>query len=292
MGNQARIEKKLFPYLIAAPAVIFLGFLVIYPLIKGILLSFFSVKFAESGMFVGLKNYIRLFRDANFWHSLKITMIYSVVSVAGTFCLGLLMALLINVEFRGRTIVRAILALPWAISDIAVAIMWNWIFDYQFGALNYLLRVLHIINEPVQWLLNPNIALWSVLMAYIWKSFPLSMLILLSGLQAIPKEQYEAATVDGAGKIQSFWYVTLPGLKPTASILLLLSIVWSFRSFALTWALTQGGPIKATETIAIAVYKNAFMYFDMSYASTLGVIGLILSLIVSFFYFRMERKQD
>jgi len=286
-----QVERKVFPYIIAAPAIICLSLVVISPLIKGISLSFFSVKFAENAPFIGLKNYIRLFRSADFWHSLKITIIYSAVSVTGTFCLGLLLASLVNMQFRGRTIVRVILTLPWAVSDIAAAIIWGWMFDYQFGVLNYLLKILHVIKEPVQWLLNPHVALWSALMASIWKSFPLSMLILLAGLQAIPKEQYEAAIVDGAGRLQRFWYITLPGLRPTASILLLLSIVWSFRSFALIWALTQGGPMRATETIAIGVYKNAFNYYDMSYASALGVIGLILSLIISFFYFRLEKAE-
>ena len=285
-----RAKTRAFPYLLIAPSVICLCGILLFPIIKGILLSFYAVKFAESAPFVGLANYTRMLHDAAFWRMLRLTLIYTVFSVVGTFGLALAVALLVNKQFRGRTTVRAILTLPWAIPEVAAVLVWTWMFDYQYGVVNYLLQKLHVVQQSPQWLMNPQLALASVLIVTIWKVFPLSALVLLAGLQSISPELYEAARIDGAKRFQQFWYVTRPGLRAIASILLLLITIWSFRRFTIIWVMTQGGPMDATQTLVIGVYRFAFNYFDMGYAAALGVVGFLLSVVATLVYFYFDRR--
>jgi multiple sugar transport system permease protein len=287
-----RVKVWGFPYLLIAPSVLCLSGILLYPILKGVLLSFYAVKFAEAAPFVGLANYRRLFHDPAFWRMLQLTLTYTFFSVIGTFGLALAIALLLNKTFRGRTAVRAILTLPWAIPEVAAVLVWTWMFDYQYGVVNYLLKQLHVVQQSPQWLMNPHLALASVLMVTIWKVFPLSTLVLLAGLQSISPELYEAARMDGAQRFQQFWYVTKPGLRSIASILLLLITIWSFRRFTIIWVMTQGGPMDATQTLVVGVYRYAFNYFDMGYAAALGVIGFILSIIATLCYFTFDRRMN
>jgi len=265
---------------------------VLYPTAKGIGLSLYAVKFAEKAPFIGLNNYKYMLRNPSFWNSLRITLMYTFFSVAGTFIVALVTALLVDARFTGRTVARVLITLPWAIPAVSTGLIWSWIFDYQFGVMNYFLVKLGFVLEPLQWFLDSNLAMVAVLIVTIWKTFPLSSLILLSGLQAIPRDLYEAAIVDGASKWQQFVNVTLPGLRPISGILLLLNIIWSLRRFTIIWIMTQGGPMDATQTLSVAVYRNAFNYFDMGYASALGVVGFLISLLLSIMYFVYDKRTD
>ncbi|HHV39705.1 MAG TPA: sugar ABC transporter permease [Tepidimicrobium sp.] len=250
------------------------------------------MKFAEKAPFIGLNNYKYMLRNPSFWNSLRITLMYTFFSVAGTFIVALVTALLVDARFTGRTVARVLITLPWAIPAVSTGLIWSWIFDYQFGVMNYFLVKLGFVLEPLQWFLDSNLAMVAVLIVTIWKTFPLSSLILLSGLQAIPRDLYEAAIVDGASKWQQFVNVTLPGLRPISGILLLLNIIWSLRRFTIIWIMTQGGPMDATQTLSVAVYRNAFNYFDMGYASALGVVGFLISLLLSIMYFVYDKRTD
>ncbi len=285
-----RVKTRTFPYLLIAPSVLCLSGILLYPIIKGILLSFYAVKFAETAPFVGLANYRRMLYDPAFWRMLRLTLIYTFFSVGGTFGLALAIAILVNKRFRGRTAVRAILTLPWAIPEVAAVLVWTWMFDYQYGVVNFLLKQLHVIQQSPQWLMDPHLALASVLIVTIWKVFPLSTLVLLAGLQSISPDLYEAARIDGASRFQQFWYVTKPGLRAIGSILLLLITIWSFRRFTIIWVMTQGGPMDATQTLVVGVYRFAFNYFDMGYAAALGVVGFILSVVATLVYFTFDRR--
>lgn len=288
--NFKRLGTRALPYAFIAPTMICLVAFVLYPIVQGLLLSFRAVKFAEAAPFIGLGNYVRLIESPGFWKALVITLVYTFFSVVGTFAVALSTALLVNSRFSGRTVARALITLPWAIPEVASVLTWTWMFDYQYGVINYLLKKLHLIEQPVQWLLSPHMALVAVLIVTIWKVFPLSTLVLLSGLQAIPEELYEAALIDGAGRLQQFRHVTMPGLRSIASILLLLSTIWSLRRFTIIWVMTQGGPMDATQTLAVGVYRHAFNYFDMGYAAAMGTVGFVLSIILSLAYFYYESR--
>jgi len=286
-------KKKLdyFPYLLILPALVIVGFVYFYPILKGILLSFTAAKFVEKAPFVGLQNYRDLFGDPAFWHSCIITLIYTLFYVLGVFFMGLVTALLLNQKYKGRTIARVLMILPYAIPDIAAVAVWTWLFDYQYGVLNYLLKNLGLITTPVQWLANPNIALFSVLLVSIWRLFPFHSLTILSALQGVPEELYEAAELDGANNIKKFFYVTLPSIREIVGILLLLTIIWSFQRFTIIWTLTQGGPSRATETLVVQVYLKAFKYYQMGGAGAIGSLTVIFLMAVTVFHF-LNTKED
>lgn len=289
--RSARLESRVWPYLLIAPTMICISAFVLYPIVSGIALSFRGVKFAEPAPFIGLGNYKHMVKDPAFWNSVKITLIYTVFSVVGTFTVSLATALLINSRFKGRTVARALVTLPWAIPEVASVLVWSWMFDYQFGVVNYLLMKFGIVSESLQWLLDSRLAMIAVLIVTIWKVFPLGSLVLLSGLQAISTDLYEAAVIDGAGRWQQFTNVTLPGLRPVSGVLLLLNTIWALRRFTIIWVMTQGGPMDATQTLSVAVYRNAFNYFDMGYASAIGVSGFLISLLLSIAYLIYDRRR-
>ncbi len=287
-----KVGDRAWPYVLVAPAVIFICLLIIYPILKAIMMSFTATRFGEKAAHIGSANYIRLLKSPDFARIVRTTLVYTFVSVVGCIVVSMVTALLSNVQIPGRTIIRVITTLPWAIPEVASCLIWSWILNYDFGVLNYLLQSKGLIKEAVGWLIDPAVALSSVLLVTIWQIFPLSSMVLLAGLQGIPSELYEAARIDGGNSLQIFRYVTLPSLKPIANLLILLTAIWSIRRFTVIWVLTRGGPAMATETIVINVYHNAFRNFDMGYACAVGVVGLILSLILTAIYFMFQAKTE
>ena len=279
------------PYTLVLPALFILSALQIYPILRGIILSFYDIEFAEKAPFCGFNNYARMIHDPSFWHSVKITIIYTMFCVVGVYFIALLTALLLNNRFRGRTIAKVFITLPWAVPQVVACLVWRWIFDYQYGVLNYLVLSSRLIRENVGWLTDPSVALLSVLVVTVWKIFPLTSLVLLAGLQSIPHELYEAAEIDGATKIDILRYVTLPHLKPLTGLMILLVTIWSFKRFAIIWVLTQGGPLGATTTIVLKVYESAFRFFEMGYGATIGVAGFLFSIMITLIYFCLIRRE-
>jgi multiple sugar transport system permease protein len=263
-----------------------------YPIFECVRLSFFSVPYigASRISFVGLGNYIRMVNNPQFLHSLSITIIYTIVTVAGSFFVGLMTALLVNCKFRGRSVARTIMIIPWAVPQVAACLIWAWMFDPQYSVIDFFLLQTGLIKEDVNWLINSSVALFTVSMVTIWKCFPLSTIVLLSALQSIPQNLYEAAKIDGAGSISRFWYVTIPWAKSSIYILLLLVTIWSFRRFAIIYVLTGGGPSRATNTLIISIYNKAFKFFDVGGAETWGVVGFIFSTILTILYFALTAK--
>jgi multiple sugar transport system permease protein len=261
-------------------------------MVEGVLTSLYSGQQLAPlrGAFAGLANYARLIGDPNFWLSLQVTLVYTVACVGVTLIIALGVALLINTDFHGRRIARALIMLPWATPTVAAVLIWSWMFNYEYGVLNAGLRALGISRSGVSWLFSPHVALIAVLMVTIWKIFPFSAVVLLTALQAVDRNLYEAAALDGASRVGLFRYVTLPGIRPTLALLVLLVTIWSFQRFTIIWLLTQGGPIGSTQTIVIMVYNNAFRYIDTGYGAAIGVVGLIMSLFVALMYFVVERR--
>lgn len=247
-------------YVFILPLALILITLVAYPFFTGILLSFQNKTIGSEARWVGVSNYRELLvgdqYSSVFWNSVKISAIYTVVSVMLKLLLGMLMALMMNEQFRGRMLVRALLFLPWATPTIIVALTWRWILDGSINGLFNLFRVDYLgATTLVQFLSDPDRALWSVILAVTWQGTPFYTMMLLAGLQAIPSEQYEAAALDGAGPMQRFRDITLPGLVPAITITVLLSTIWTANSINFIYAMTRGGPANATMTFPMLAYE-------------------------------------
>ena len=219
-------------------------------------------------------------------------MFYTLGVVASAYVFGLVTALLLHQRFPARGTLRTVMIVPWAVPEVVASMIFVWILDAQYGVLNYFLMQLGLIQKPLAWLVESRLALSGVIIASVWKQFPLALLVLLAGLQTIPYEQYEAAMIDGAGAGQRFRYVTLPGLRPINTVLLLIMILYSFRRVALLYTMTAGGPARSTETLAVLTYNVAFQYQKLGYASTVGTLLLLILLAFTLVYFRLVVRQE
>lgn len=247
-------------YAFIFPLVVILIALVAYPFFAGIVLSFQNKTIGSGARWVGLDNYRELLYgdqySSVFWKSVRVSAIYTGVSVALKLVIGMCMALMVNEQFRGRMIVRALLFLPWATPTIIVALTWRWILDGSINGLINLFRVDYLgATTLVQFLSDPSKALWSVIIAVTWQGTPFYTMMLLAGLQAIPSEQYEAAALDGAGPFQRFRDITLPGLVPAITITVLLSTIWTANSINFIYAMTRGGPANSTMTFPMLAFE-------------------------------------
>ncbi len=236
--------------------------------------------------FIGLGHYIDIFQESRFWNSLWNTTFFTIISVLVEFVIGLAIALLINRQFRGRGIVRASVLVPWAIPTVVSALMWKFMFDGQNGVLAKLLEKMGVVSDMGLLLTTKTGSMFAVIFADVWKTAPFITLLLLAGLQTIPSALYEAAHVDGASKIQQFFRITLPLLKPAILVTLLFRTLDAFRIFDLVYVLTGGGPANATETISILTYKTMFAQMNFGEGSALSVIAFICIAIISIFYIR------
>lgn len=262
------------------------------PVLKGLDLSFTDTQLLNpgGGSYVGLDNYLGLLSSDAFYKSVVTTLVYTLFTVVGSLLLGLASAVVLNRAFPGRVFARAIIIMPWAVPTVAVVLVFRWIFNDSIGIANQGLGVLGIGSKG--WLTDPGYGMVSVLIATIWKVSPFVMLVILAALQSVPDELYEATQVDGADALSAFKSIVLPFLMPTLRIVGLLMAIWSFRRFEIIWLLTGGGPVDATNTIVINVYRQAFNNSQLGLAAAVGMLGLLLSLIVTVVYFFLEARSD
>lgn len=286
-------QSRLVPYLLLAPVIPVLALLIIYPIISAVVVSLYRTKFLvpRPQDFAGLVNYVTLLSDPKFLNSLWVTSIYVVVFTAMTLALGMMFALLLDQKFPGRGIVRALITIPWATPMIASILVWTWMFDYQYGVINYLLGQLGV-TEPILWLSDPTWALPAVIAVDAWRIFPFAVIVILTALQAVDSTLYEAAKMDGAGPVGLFRHVTLPSIRGTLGILTLLLVIWSLRRFETAWIMTQGGPSGRTDLLVVNVYREAFRYHRPGYAAAMAVVGLFISLLIAAIYFMKERRRE
>ena len=285
-------KAEWLPVGLLLPVGVILLLILIWPIIQGISLSFYNTRILNysEGRFIGLANYWLLLDDEYFWNALRVTTIYGIASMTCTYLLGLGFALLLNREFPGRGLIRTIFILPWAIPEVVAVLIFAWMLDPQFGVLNYLMIKVGLIDQPLAWLMQSHLAMPALVLLTAWQQFPLAMLILLAGLQTIPREHYEAAMLEGAGAVSRFFHVTLPGLRAVNVILILLLILNSFRRVTMIYAMTRGGPARSTETLSILTYNTAFEYQKIGYAAAVGTSLLIILLVFSLIYFRAILK--
>lgn len=291
--NASLFWKRALPYFLIAPGVIFVGLILIYPMISGIISSLFTQHSlaASDRTFVGLEHYGALFSDRIFTEAFWNTLIWTIGVVAGQYVIGLVVALLLNEDIPGRGIFRSLILIPWIVPMIAAALTWKWIYSSQFGILNYILMKIGIISGPIDWLGDANYALFSVLAVSVWKGIPFVAIVLLAGLQSIDREMYEAANISGANIWQRFWYITLPSLKGVSLVIVTLTIIWSFNQFDLVYLMTKGGPSNSTQLIPVYSYLNAFNFFKMNYAAAISTIGVLMLSIFAIIYIR-NNKED
>jgi len=256
-----------------APAGILVLLVFLYPVLRTLGLSFmhFNLETGFQGRFAGMDNFVRLVHDSRFLASLKVTAIFTVLSVGVEFCLGLPAALAAEKLRRGRRAVRTLLLIPWALPTAIVAVLWVWIFNDQYGFINAVLMRTGIADAPVPWLGKPGAALLVVILADAWKAFPFVFIVLLAGLQNIPREMYEAIEMDGGNAWHKFRYVILPWLAPFLFLALIFRVVQAFAVFDLVYVLTGGGPGGATETVSVYGYYTFLRYMDFGYGSSLVV---------------------
>lgn len=278
--------------LLLVPAVMLMGIFVVYPIAHAVWLSFqdlYLLRGLDSISPYGFENYRQFFTDPMWTHYVFNTLIWTFGSVAGQMGLGLLLAVLLNRKVFLRPVWRGLVILPWIMPPVVVAIIWRWILDGEWGILNYILIRMGLITSPVTWLSNPRTMWWMILMISWWKNLPFAFVNILAGLQMIPLELYEAATIDGATMFNRFRFITIPLLRPVLTVVALLSIIWRSHDFGLLWALTQGGPRQASTTIAILSYKVGFDFYRISYGASMGVLLMAFMLVFTGIYMRRIR---
>ena len=275
-------REKTFPFLLVIPAVVLLTVITVYPFVYNVWMSLHSYYLTspQNSVWVGGRNYgTLLFQDTNFWGSLLRSAYFSGAAVATEFVFGFVIALLLNREFTGRNVLRVFLMLPLVATPIASVYVWRIMLNPSMGIINYFLRIVGLPTP--KWIAGINSAMPSVILVDVWQWTPFVALILLAGLLSMPKAPFEAAKVDGCSTVQTFWYITMPLLKPIIGIVLVLRLMDSFKTFDIIYGLTGGGPIRVTETVNIYTYLTAFNNLDIGYACTLSIVMLILIILIS-----------
>ena len=288
------LSKNIFriaePYLFLAPAFVILLLFLIFPLFWNVYISLHDVSLVnllQGWTYVGWQNFLDLFVDSNFQTSLKVTLEFVAGSVALQFGIGLLISTLLNQKARGGGVLLAIFIIPWTISAVIAAFSFKFMFDESFGILDYLFEKIGL--PPVNWLSDPNIVIWSVVIANIWYGMPFTILFLTAGMLSINPTIYEAAVIDGASKFKSFLHITLPLLKPFIVINLILITMWSVNFFDLQLVMTGGGPMFASTTASLYMYRQAFEFGLLSKGASVGLILIVINLVVAFIYIKLIR---
>ena len=284
-------SDRVLAFWLLLPAALLLGLVVVYPVGRLIYTSFFDVRLSTPGAgrpFVGLDNYaFALLQDDRFWGSFRNTLLITLVTVPGALVVGLALALLANLPFRIRWPIRLALLLPWALPLVFAGLIFRWFFDSRYGVVNDVLRLLGL--GQVLWLTSPRLAFLTICLTIIWKTSSFMALVLLAGLQTIPRELYEAAQVDGSSRLQQFWQVTLPLLRPAIVVALVFRTITAVQTFDIPYAMTGGGPGEATETLAMYVHKTTIDFLDFGGGSALAVLMFLFSLVATTIYLRFVR---
>lgn len=291
-----RADRR-FAVLATAPAVLTIGALFVYPMLYAVVLSLYQLndKMPQDAGLVGLQNYVDLFSDQKFLDSLWRTAIFCVFTVFGGVAFAIAIAVLLNVHFRGRTVARVLLLVPWAVPPVVNGIMWKLIFDGSYGLANYVLSGLGLSDARIQWLAQPRLAMGVLIVAEVWKLTPFLALMALASMQAIPGSMYRAAVVDGANRWQQFWKLTLPNLRGTIMFLLIVQSMWSIKVFDTIYVLTggSGGPAEATTTVNFLAYLTTFSYLDRGYGAAMSLMIMIfVCLVAAFWVLLLGRRRE
>jgi multiple sugar transport system permease protein len=294
-SSNLNFKNKLEPYVFISPTILLLVILMVIPVYLVIRYSFMdNVIVNQNPIFVGLKNYKEMVADEKFLIAIKNTSFFTIVSVIAHLIIGMSFATMLNSELLSKTtraIYRMIYILPWLFTVAIIAIIWRMILN-PMGVINYFLISIGVTNTPIEWLSNESTALFVVTFINIWAGYPFYMTSLLAGLQGVPKDLHEAATVDGVNGRQRFWSVTFPHLKPLIIGMSILDLIWTSQQFAIIWMTTGGGPMNSTEMLGTYTYKLAFAQYQFSKASTAAVFLFIISMTLAVVYNRAQRIKN
>ncbi|WP_130858855.1 carbohydrate ABC transporter permease [Gracilibacillus phocaeensis] len=288
------MRYRALPYMLLLPVFTMIILIVFIPLVTTIIYSFQSYRLTDpdaQSTFVGLDNYWTILQDGRFISSLVTGFIYIAGSVIGMLILGLLTAQLANQAFKGRSLFRASILLPWAVAPVVAAQAWKFMFETDFGIVNYILEKMGLIERSIPWLVSTDHAMFSVILTNIWKTTPLLTLIIVSGLQTISRELYESADIDGAGALKKYYYITFPLIRPFVAMGLIFTTLQTINVIDIVYVMTGGGPGEATEIFTLYNYKVFFQYLDFGLGGAMAVLGVVLVGILIFLYARSMNKQ-
>ncbi len=279
-----------------APAALLIAVLVAYPIVAMTNFAFQEVKLfglvGSSEAEYTTRNFERLLSDPRTAAMLRTTAIYVFVGTGLAFLWGLATALLLDKAFVGRRALRMLIVSPWAVAAVVASLSWMFLLNSETGLINYVLLATGLTTQPINFLGNHNWALASVVFVSAWKSYPFFTVMLIAGLNAVPRDSLDAAKIDGAGSIRAFFWVTFPALRPVIAISLPLSMLSSFREIETIFVLTGGGPGRATETAAVAIYNQAFQFYEIGRASAIGVMVFLICLVLVFFSLRVLQHRE
>lgn len=287
--------KKIFQYdnigyLYVAPALIYMLFFVGYPIVSNLILSLQDVTVttltAEKKPWIGFQNYVELFQDDVLKSSIINTLLFTLACLGIQFIIGMLLALFFNKKFSFAKPIRGILMMPWMIPITITALMFKFIFSSNVGILNQALQTLHMIDKPIDWLTQPHTAIFALIVANIWIGIPFNMILISTGLSTISEDLYESASIDGANRIQKFFKITLPLLRPAIESVLILGFIYTFKVFDLVYVMTNGGPVNSTHMLSTYSYKLSFEMFKYSKGAAVANILFVILLCVSLLYLK------
>ena len=294
MPRSRKKDEAIFKYLFLLPAVLVIFAVVIYPFIYNIVISLsnMSMTHFHDWKIIGFRQYAKVFSERIFYVVLGKTIIWTVVNVFFHVVIGVSLALLLNRYLPGKGIFRTLLIIPWAMPQYITALTWRGMFNYEYGAINLILsKLLHM--PMIQWLKDPFFAFVACILTNVWLGFPFMMVIAYGGLQAIPRELYEAAEVDGASPWQQFWHITVPHLKPVMTPAIVLGVIWTFNNLNVIWLVSNGGePSDKTHILVSYVYKAAFNLYRYGYAAALSMVIFVILLMWGIFYIKKTRAAE
>jgi len=282
-------KRDYFPLFLIAPTVGCLFLVVIYPMLYSLYLSTtnFDLSSGEQ-LFIGVENYLEILRDIEFFESLGITLALTAVTVSGSFLIGFVLALILNRYTKGRAAILPLLLMPMMLTPVVIGLMWAMMYNADYGVFSYLLGIVGV--ERRSWTGDPSTALLSIIVTDIWQWTPFMMILLLSGLQSLPQEPYEASQIDGASKLQTVRFITLPMLMPTIMVAIIFRTLDAIKIFDIVYTLTAGGPGTATEVVSLFIYRTGFRFFHMGYATTLSWVLIVVTIAISQIYIKLIRK--
>lgn len=290
--GRRRLTDGHIGFILVLPALVLFAIIILYPLVSSMFMAFLDKSLVFPGEeFVGLENLSRALRR-DFLPLLGTTLVFTAGATILPFVIGFAVAIILNGRLVARGFWRGMFLLPWLIPSVVVSFLWMWIFNANYGVINGLLRELGLITENLNFLGSRDTAMWAVIIAKTWNTFPWIAVMVLAGLQTIPAELYEAAAIDGADRLRSFWNITVPGLRGVMSTVLLLSFIWNFQHLETIYVMTTGGPGEATTTFAVGVYKAAFQARDLGEAGAIGLLWMALLSIIVLIYLRFAVRED
>jgi multiple sugar transport system permease protein len=289
-------RDKLTPYLFIFPSVLFLGAILGFPILYSIVISFQKYNLATlvsgKAQFIGLQNYIAVLANPQLQNALNHSLIFTFFSILFQFTIGLGLAILLNKSFPLNNVMRGVLLSGWQVPSVVTGTVFLWLFNLDYGLINFLLTSLRLIHEPIAWFFQPNTAMVAVIIANIWLGIPFNVILLSAGIAGLPEDVYEAATVDGANGWQKVFYITLPLLKSTIMAVLMLGFIYTLRVFDIIWIMTKGGPGTATEVLPTLAYRLSFINFNFGQSAAVSVIILSILLIAAVLYLKVTFSEE